>query len=98
MDADKCDRCGRYATLNEPRGWSSRRNAPAYGPVCHRCYDDFTAPMDDVQPRYTEAEHLAAVARLRADGLPRLDVYTEEEWPSEPTAQRRIRRVAKERG
>ena len=81
MDEDKCCRCGRYATLNEPRGWSAKRNAPAYAPVCHRCYDDFTAPMDDVLPRYTEAEHLAAVAELRAEGLPRLDVYSEEEWP-----------------
>ena len=78
---DKCCRCGRYATLNEPRGWSAKRNAPAYAPVCHRCYDDFTAPMDDVLPRYTEAEHLAAVAELRAEGLPRLDAYSEEEWP-----------------
>jgi len=43
--------------------------------------------MDDVLPRYTEAEHLAAVAELRAEGLPRLDVYSEEEWPVPVTIQ-----------
>lgn len=80
IKCDLCDLCGRYATLNEPRGWDAKRNAPAYGPVCHRCYDD-------VQPRYTEAEHLAAVAKLRAEGLQRLDVYSEEEWPVPVTIQ-----------